>query len=242
MENSIYLGLSRQVTLRTNMDIIAQNVANINTSGYRGQNTLFTEFLSDPRGADDPLSFVNDEGQYQVTAPGSLRTTGSQLDIAIQGPGYIGIQAPSGNIEYSRDGNFQLDAIGVLTTQAGFPVASAGGGDIIVPPGSTEVKIDENGFVSNQNGQVGQIMISEFENVQQLEARGNNLYAIVGGAAIPAIESRVKQGMLEGSNVNPILETTRMITTLREYQSIQNVLQTENDRLRSAIQKLTGGG
>ena len=242
MENSIYLGLSRQVTLRTNMDIIAQNVANMNTTGYRGQNTLFQEYLSKPRGYDDPLSFVNDEGQYQITSPGPLRQTGSQLDVAVVGPGFISVQAPSGEIEYTRDGNFSMDPSGILVTQAGFPVASAGGGNIVIPPDTKSVKIDEKGNVYSDDGALGQIGIFEFENVQQLEQRGNNLYAIVGGNANPATESRLKQGHLEGSNIKPVVEMTRMIETLREYQTVARVMERENERLRSAIQKLTGGG
>lgn len=242
MENSIYLGLSRQMTLRTNMDIIANNVANINTSGYRGQNTLFQEYLSKPRGYDDPLSFVNDQGHYQITAPGPLRQTGSDLDIALVGPGFIGVQAPGGDVEYTRDGNFSIDPSGILVTQAGFPVASSGGGNITIPAGSQNIKIDDKGNIYNQDGQLAQIGLFEFENVQQLEQRGNNLYAIVGGTANAAVETRVSQGSLEGSNVKPVVEMTRMIETLREYQSVQNVMQKENERLRSAIQKLTGGG
>ena len=242
MENSIYLGLSRQVTLRTNMDIIANNVANMNTNGYRGQNTLFQEYLSKPRGYDDPLSFVNDEGHYQITAPGPLRQTGADLDIAVVGPGFIGVQAPSGDVEYTRDGNFSMDPNGTLVTQAGFPVADIGGGTITIPPNTQNIKIDDRGNVSSDEGALGQIGIFEFENVQQLEQRGNNLYAIVNGTATPAQETRVRQGFVEGSNVKPVIEMTRMIETLREYQSVQNVMQKENERLRSAIQKLTSGG
>ena len=121
-------------------------------------------------------------------------------------------------------------------------MASAGGGSIIIPENSSEINIDYNGNVSNQDGQLGTIGIFEFENVQQLEQKGNNLYAIVGGDAIPATQSRVQQGSLEGSNVKPVLEMTRMIDTLRDYQSVQRVMDRENERLRSAIQKLTGGG
>ena len=131
----------------------------MNTTGYRGQNTLFTEYLSDPRGQDDPMSFVNDKGQYQITEPGSLRQTGSQLDVAVVGPGFIGVQAPGGDIEYTRDGNFSISPDGTLVTQAGFPVASLGAGNITIPEGSQEVAIDDRGNVSNQDGQLGQIGI-----------------------------------------------------------------------------------
>ncbi|HRQ61733.1 MAG TPA: flagellar hook-basal body complex protein, partial [Alphaproteobacteria bacterium] len=89
MENSIYLGLSRQMVLRTNMNIVANNVANMNTPGYRGQNTLFEEYVSDPRGSDDPLSFVYDYGQYEDTKQGPLSATSNPLDVALNGPGFM---------------------------------------------------------------------------------------------------------------------------------------------------------
>lgn len=241
MENSIYLGLSKQMVLQTNMDIVANNVANINTPGFRGQNLVFKEYISDPKGADDPLSFVFDEKEYEITDPGPVSVTGNALDVSLTGPGFFGIQGPGGETNFTRAGNFQLDAKGVLTTAAGFPVADTGGGPIIVPEGSTEIKIDETGFVSNQDGQLGQIMVMEFDNIQTLEAMGNNLYrAPVPG--VPAIDTVVKQGQLEGSNVKPVVEMTRMIETLRSFQSVQNILQTENDRLRTAIQRLTQQG
>ena len=241
MENSIYLGLSRQMTLRTNMDIIANNVANMNTPGYRAQNLVFREFLSDPRGTDDELSFVYDEQQYQVTDPGPIKVTGNALDVAMLGPGYFGVQAPDGEVAYSRAGNLQMAADGTLVNAAGLPVADAGGAPIVIPEGSTEIKIDEKGFISNQDGQLGQIMIVEFENLQELEPIGNGLYK-TDAATTPPTETKMKQGQLENSNVKPIIEMTRMIETLRTFQSVQKVLETENDRLRSAIQKLTGGG
>jgi flagellar basal-body rod protein FlgF len=239
MENSIYLALSRQIALRTNMDAVSNNIANMNTTGYRGQNVMFEEYISDPRYNDDEVSFVINHGQYQTTAPGPLKYTGNQLDVAVAGPGYMGIQGPGGEVMYSRAGQFQIDAAGVLADPNGRAVASAGGANIIIPAGSTEVKIDETGAVSNQNGQLGQIMMVEFANVQELEAVGNNLYR-TDAAPQPAAESRMKQGHLEGSNVNSITEMTKMIETLRTYQSVQNVLKTENERLRGAIQKLTG--
>ncbi len=240
MENSIYLGLSRQMALKTNMDIIANNVANMNTTGYRAQNLLFDEYISDPKGADDPLSFVIDQGQYQMTQPGSVSYTENPLDIALSGPGFMGVQGPGGEIMYSRAGNLKLDADRALTTAAGFLVSSAGGGGAIeIPQLATEINIDERGFVSDQNGQIGQIMLVEFENVQELEPIGNNLYK-TDGATREAANTLVQQGHLENSNVKPIVEMSRMIETLRAFQTVQNLLQTENERLLGAIEKLTG--
>lgn len=240
MENAIYLGLSRQVALDTNMQIIANNVANMNTTGYRAQNLVFQEFISDPRGGDDELSFVYDERQYENTTPGAIKFTSNPLDVALNGPGFIGIQAPGGEVQYTRDGSFQISANGTLVTGAGFPVADGGGAEITIPEGSSDISIDENGFVSNQDGQLGQIMVVEFENTQTLEAQGNNLYR-TDAAAQEANNTIVQQGALEGSNVQGVVEVTRMVETLRSFQSVQQVLQSENERLRTAIQRLTRG-
>ncbi len=238
MENSIYLGLSRQVTLQRNMNIIANNVANMSTPGFRGQNLMFHEFISDPRGNEDPLSFVYDEGQYQLTAPGSVENTGRSLDVALDGPGFFGVQGPAGEIMYTRAGNFSKAADGTLVTQAGFPVAGAGGGNIVIPDGSIEVNIDQTGFVSNQDGQLGQIMVSEFENLQTLDPYGENMYRTTAAPGNPD-NTRTMQGQVESSNVKPVVEMTRMIETLRSFQNLQNMMQSENERLRNAIQKLT---
>ncbi len=238
MENSIYIGLSRQMTLRDNMDVIANNVANMNTAGYRGQNLLFREYLSDPRGADDPLSFVFDQGMYENTAAGPVKKTENPFDVYLDGPGFLGVLGPEGKTFYTRAGNLQMKADGTLVTSAGDPVSSAGGAPINIPAGSTEISIDEKGFVSNQDGQVGQLKITEFENPQTLAAYGNNLYQTDETGA-PAVKTRTRQYQLEGSNVQPVIEMTRMIDTLRSFQSVQQILQSENERLRGAIRALT---
>ncbi|MCB1531629.1 MAG: flagellar basal-body rod protein FlgF [Alphaproteobacteria bacterium] len=238
MENSIYIGLSRQMALQTNMDIIANNVANANTTGFRAQNLLFEEYISDPRGADDELSFVIDRGQYQNTAPGSIKMTGNQLDVALEGPGFLGVQAPGGQIAYTRDGHFEMRADGTLVTAAGYPVASGGGGSITIPQGSTEINIDQRGFISNQDGIIGQLSVSEFPDLQQLKPLGNNLYQ-ADAPAQAATNTNVYQGHLEGSNVQAVVEVTRMIDTLRAFQSTQQVLQSESERLNTMIERLT---
>lgn len=241
MENTIYLGLSRQVVLRNNMDIIANNVANVNTPGYRAQNLMFAEHLANPKGGDDKLSFVYDKAEYKNTQAGPVRVTGNELDVALTGPGFMGVKGRDGNTYYSRAGNFMLDEQGVLMTQGGNPVAGAGGGSIIIPTNSTVVEIDDRGVISNQDGQIGQIMLVEFDNPQQLTPYGDNLYA-ANTPALPATETIVKQGQLEGSNVLAVVEVTRMIDTLRNFQSMQQILQTENERLRTAIQRLSRQG
>lgn len=237
MENSIYVGLSRQVALQQQMDTISNNLANMTTPGYRGQNIVFLEYVEKLKGNPDPLSMVLDYGQYQVTDPGPLKQTGNTLDVAVNGPGYFGIQTPEG-VMYTRAGNFQVNVNGELVDGRGRPVVDAGGGIITIPGGETQVDISESGFVSTPQGQVGQLMVVEFENVQDLEAQGNGLYK-APAPGTPAVESRVMQGMLEGSNVNPITEMTRMIEVSRAYQSTQRLLMAEHERQRTMIQKMT---
>lgn len=237
MENSIYLGLSRQMVLKTNLDIVANNIANMNTAGFRSQEPLFEEYISDPARGDDPLSFVYDYGQYQNTLPGPQQQTGNIYNVALNGPGWLTVQGPTGETVYTRDGNFQRSADGTLLTAGGFPVLSSSG-PINIPANSTEVVIDEKGTITNQNGILGHLSVVEFENQQVLDPVGNNLYRS-NVAGNTAKETTVHQGFLEGSNVNPVMETNRMIQILRDYQSIQKMLENEHERLRSTIQKLT---
>lgn len=238
MENSIYIGLSRQMALRDNMDIIANNIANANTPGYRGQNLLFTQFISDPKGTDAPLSMVYDSGAYRDTVSGPVQVTSNPLDIALTGPGFIGVKGQGGKTAYTRDGGFQISPDGTLVTNAGTPVSSKGGSTISIPKTSTEIHIDAKGVVSNQSGQLGQIKIVEFADAQKLTPLGNNMYQTTA-AEQPATHTTVAEGQIEGSNVKPILEMTRMIETLRNFQAVQGVLDTEHSRIREAIQTLT---
>lgn len=237
MENSIYLGLSRQMVLQTSMSVIANNIANMNTTGFRAQNSVFEQFVSDPRFADDPLTFVVDNRQYQSTDYGAFTQTGNPLNIALNGPGYIAVQLPGGETGYTRDGDFTMRPDGTLVNASDDPILGQGG-PITIPADATEISIDENGIVSTQAGAVGQIQIVEFANSQTLEPRGNNSYITDAPTLLPD-NTVVRQGFLEGSNVQPVLEMTRMIEILRDFQSTQRLLESEHERIRGLIQTLT---
>lgn len=237
MENSIYLGLSRQMVLMNNMDIVSNNLANMNTSGFRGQNPVFEEYISDPRYGDDPLSFVYDYGQYQMTDPGSMQQTNNPLNVALTGSGFMAVEMPNGETGYTRDGNFAKRADGTLVNASNYPILGQGG-PIVIPSDSKKISIDEKGIISNEGGPIGQLQVTEFDNVQELNPVGNNLYTSEGGNR-PAEETVVNQGFLEGSNVQSITEMNRMIKILREFQSTQKLLEGEHERLRGAIQSLT---
>lgn len=236
MENSLYVGLSAQVALEQRMALIANNVANMTTPGYRGQNAVFKEFISSKPRMDADVSLVLDYGQYEMTDPGPIKITGNPLDVALVGPGFIGVQTPEG-IQYTRAGNFSLNELGEIVTSRGMQVAGAGGGPVVIPADAKSVAIDEKGVVSTDQGVVGALMLAEFSDLQKMEPTGNGNYK-TDEPALPAEKTRVMQGKVEGSNVLPVVEMTRMIDVSREYQSVQRMVQSEHERLRTAIQRI----
>lgn len=237
MENGLYIGLSRQMVLRTSMDLVANNIANANTPGYRAQQPLFKEYISDPKGGRDPISMVTDYGQYDITAPGTVQVTGNDLDVALTGPGFMGINTPAGDVQYTRAGNFALNNNREIVTPVGMTVAAEDGGAIQIPAGAKDVRIDKEGRVSTDQGEVGRLMIREFDNPQSLTPQGHGLYK-TAEAGNTAENTVVSQGQIEGSNVEPVREMTHMISISREYQTLQRMLQNDHERQRTAIQRL----
>lgn len=237
MENSIFIGLSRQIALDRQMSLVANNIANVNTPGYRAQNMVFTEYLENPKSSTKKMSMVLDYGQFQSTAPGSIRQTGNQLDIAIEGQGFLGVQSTEG-LAYSRAGRLSLNINGELVNAAGLPVVNDGGSPITIPADAREITIAQDGSVSTDKGVISKLKLVEFANEQDLEPFGNNLYRSTA-APRPAENSRIIQGAYEDSNVQAVLEMTRMIDVSRQFQSVQRMLQGEHDRQRTMIQKLT---
>lgn len=242
MPNTIFAGLSQQIAVQRQMEIVANNIANASTPGYRAQHIVFSEYLKggnsrvDTEGGDR-LSMVLDYGHYQSNLQGSIKQTGNPLNIALEGPGYIGVQTDDG-VAFTRAGNFQLNGNGELITANGDIVSSIGGGPLSIPAEAEEVKISQDGTISTDQGIVGQIMINEFENEQTLEAIGHGLYRS-DDEGVPATQTTAIQGAIEGSNVEAVVEITRMIDILRSYQRTQNMMNTEHERERSMIQRLS---
>jgi flagellar basal-body rod protein FlgF len=237
MESSLYVGLSRQMVLDHAMTMVANNVANANTAGYRAQNPMFQEYISKERYDKDNLSMVYDMGQYDTTSPGTTQLTGNPYDVALNGPGFMAVTAPSGEMQYTRAGNFTVNNSNELVTSSGYKVAGPGGDAITIPTGAKQVNITDAGEVTADGNTVGRIGVFEFDNLQELKPEGNGLYSAKTPGR-PATETKMVQGALEGSNVNAIQETTRMIEILRTYQSTMNMIKNEQDRQVSAISTL----
>lgn len=239
MEDPLYIGLSRQVALQRQMSLVANNIANVNTPGYRADKVLFEEFVAKPKPMKEEISMVFDYGQFKDVAPGKTSFTGNPLDVALEGPAFMMVETAEGT-KYTRAGNFSLNNNGELVTAAGNPVLNDGQARIIIPEGAKDIVIAKDGQIVTDQGAAGKIGMVEFGNVNNLRSTGDSYYVADNGeVAIPAQNTNMRQNMIEGSNVQAVLEMTDLIEVSRQFQSLQRTLQNEHDRQRSTIQKLS---
>lgn len=236
MENSVYIAMSRQATLEREMDITANNLANVNTPSYKAEKLVFREFLMDTQRRAPGLSYVQDLGQYRVLDEGPIRQTGNPLDVAISGDGYFVVDTELGD-RYTRHGRFQLDADGTLITGTGEPVQGEAG-PIVIPPGETDLSISGDGVISGNNGQLGQLRIVRFENPEELRRAANGMFTAQEDP-VDVGNPKIIQGSLEDSNVEAVLELTNMMRISRDHQRVKKFLDQEDRRMRDMIDKLT---
>jgi flagellar basal-body rod protein FlgF len=249
MENALLVGLSRQMVLERQMDVVANNVANVNTNGYKADKSLFAEYLKSGAhednfvGQDRRVSFVLDGGIFKDFSQGPTEQTKNPLDVAIDGGGFLAVQTPAGE-RYTRDGALQINNQGQLVTAGGNPVLG-NSGPIVFQPTDHDVSIAADGTVTVLEGITridsvrGKLRLVSFAQAQALLKDGSNLYSAgAGTAAQPDIASKVRQGFVEKSNVNSVTEMSRMIEVTRTYTQIATLLQQQSDLHKSAIQQL----
>ncbi|AJD50896.1 MULTISPECIES: flagellar basal-body rod protein FlgF [Thalassospira] len=248
MENVTYIALSRQKTLRSMMNNISQNLANMNTTGYKEEKMMFTDWVAKNKDApfrgEREISLVQDIAQFRDTRVGNIEITEQPLDVALSQPDmFFAVQTPTG-VQYTRNGNFTVDPGGQLVTNQGLPVLSDAGQPIFFNEADGQVKIKGDGSISTDIGQIGRLQVVTFDNVQDMNKTGSSLYSIIKenpndpDGAQPVENPGVVQGALEKSNVNPISSMTQMIDVLRTYQSVTRSLESENERQRNMISKL----
>ncbi|KAA5606759.1 flagellar basal-body rod protein FlgF [Roseospira marina] len=243
MQTPSYIALSRQTALWRQMDVVANNIANMNTPGFKGESLMFSEYRTPSRGTDsafaDMLSYTYDFGSHRDVALGPMEQTGNPLDLAINGPGYFEVETDFGRF-YTRNGRFMLDADGMVVTGQGHPVLSTNGTPFFVAPNERDIVIARDGTVSTENGAIGQLNIVSFEDEQALLRVQAGLYDAGEQDPQAAEGLAIEQGMLEGSNVEPTREITRLIDTQRAYEAVQKLIEDESDRQQRAIKALTG--
>ncbi len=244
MQPSNIILLSGEQALQKSLDVIANNVANASTVGFKRENISFNTILSQVPNNTKPLQLIGNGATYRDTSNGAITKTGNDLDLAISGKGYFEVQRADGTTAYTRAGSFQLDNQGQLVTHSGEPVLSQSGQPILVPSTTSQINISGDGSVSGRvdNGnalaQLGQIAVVKFDNEQGLQPVGNGAYT-TNQAAQPSTDGSIVQGAVEQSNVNPIAEMTSMIEVSRSYQQIINLISSERDRSQQAVERLS---
>ena len=225
MENALLIGLSRQVALQRELDVVANNIANLNTTGFKADGSIFEEFLmpvareSGFAGKDGRLSFVQDRATWQDFSQGPVQQTGNPLDVAIDGEGFLAVQTPRGE-RYTRNGALQINAAGELVTSEGYKVLGDGG-PIVLQPQDRDVSIGRDGSISVAAGSRGRLRLVNFAQPQQLKKDGTSTFVAPTGVRPEAsTTTHVIQGAIEKSNVRGVLEMTRMIDVTRTYATV----------------------
>ncbi len=244
MENSLLVSLSQQLATYRAMDVIANNIANVSTPGFKRDSAKFEEYVAMMRPAEgqkgmQAVSFVKDAGVTRDTGQGNIEQTGAPLDLAISGKGYFAVQTPAG-IRYTRDGHFSLDGNGNLVTSQGYQVQGDGGA-ITIAPTDGDINIAPDGMISSVvrgvGNQLGKIKVVNFADDSLLTRQGSNLYSTGQTPNTPATVN-IRQGALEASNVQPVIEISKMLEVQRAYEATANLSKSEEDMMSQAIQRL----
>lgn len=241
MENTSYVALSSMTMLMRQMDVIANNMANVNTASFKQQYMVVNEYDKNTTGTEK-LAMVQDFAVLRDLRQGALVATDNPLDLAIDGDGYYAMETSSGP-RYTRSGAFTLDSTGTIVNHEGNPLLDVRNRPIQVPATLIDLRVAADGTITGtdptnrQQQTVGQIRLVKFENPHYLKELGNGLLE-TEESPITADKAQIRQYMQEESNVNPVLTLTEMIDVQRKYQSTQNFLDKEDERMRDMLQRL----
>ncbi|WP_300555918.1 flagellar hook-basal body complex protein [Maricaulis sp.] len=245
MDNAMMIGLSRQMTLRRAMDVVANNIANANTAGFKVEHLLHEAQPADTATHTDgpsDIQFATTWGMGRDFSQGDIELTNRLYDMAIEGEGFFGVET-AGGVQYTRDGRFRLDEIGQLVTADGSPVLDADTrAPIVLDPSVQDLRIVGGGQILENGNPVGRIGVFEIEDRARLSKAGTGRfeYPLQPGEAEPLamFEPVVRQGYVEASNVSSITELTDMMAVMRSYQSVSKFLKEAEDLQKRSIERL----
>lgn len=236
MDNALYVNLSRQTALMRELSTIATNIANMNTSGFRREASVFSEYIKAVDGPVGSLSMTAARSRYADASQGVLTQTNGMFDVAIEGDGYFQVETPFGQ-RLTRAGAFTPNPQNELVTMEGYRVLNAAGGPVFIPPDARNVSIAPDGSLSADGRLIDQLGMATIDNPGALRRAAGTLLEAVEPVR-PATDARIVQGFLESSNVNAIAEVSRMIEVQRAYELGQGLMQGEHDRIEKAIQTM----
>jgi flagellar basal-body rod protein FlgF len=250
MENAVLIGLSRQTALQRELEVVANNIANLNTTGFKADGAVFSEFLRDKADTDQfaaqdrRLSLVQDRMNWHDMSQGVVQQTGGPLDIAIDGDGMLAVQTAGGE-HYTRNGALQLNNLGQVVTTNG-DVVLGESGPIVIQQTDRDIVINKDGTIKVREGQSlnsdstrGKLRLVRFDDPQQLRKDGASSYnAPAGVQPQPIANPNVIQGAIEKSNVRSVIEMSRMIEVTRAYTEVANIISQQNDLRKNSLQQL----
>ncbi|EHH68066.1 flagellar basal-body rod protein FlgF [Gluconobacter morbifer] len=241
MENSTYIALSRMDAQQRAMDVVANNMANSSTAGYKRENVLFTDYLSHQHGSQQPdgaetESYTQDRATYRNYDQGDMQQTGNPLDLALGGAGYFQVRT-AGGVRLTRAGTFAEERDGTIVDEAGNPLLGQDGQPLVLPPNDHRITISSDGVISTETGEQGQIGIVTAQDDNQLHAEGSRL--LKSDQPTSAVERpNIVQGMIESSNVQTMTEVTKMLDIQRNFQFMAQFVDAEATRQQNAIDKI----
>ena len=235
MESSSNIVLSRQTALKREMTAVANNIANLNTTGFKAELMMYDQ-VKVPGSNGESLSYVIDRGSVRDMRPGSVSLTGNPFDLAITGDGYFSIDNGTETV-FTRNGAFMVDKDGKLSTKNGDTVLDDGNNPILVPPGSNSLQIAEDGTIASDGEILGKLQIVSFDSEMLMKSIGDGLLKTEQEPQL-AEAARITQGALEGSNVQSMMEMTKLIEIHRSYERMANFIKNEDERQRDLIRRI----
>lgn len=237
MDNTVYTALNRQVGLFREMAVVANNLANMSTTGYRREAVVFSEFLHAPGSETDTLSIAHANGQATDLSQAGFTETGRPLDMAIDGDGFFLIQSELGTY-LTRSGSFVQASNGNLVSPDGNAVLDFSSSPIQIPSGIAALTIASDGTISGDGNPVTRIGIwrpTDLSRTNRVDGVG---FEVSSEDTVPSEDYQIRQGFLERSNVEPVEEISRMIEVQRTYELGQSFLEKEDERIRNLVRTL----
>lgn len=235
MDNPGYIALTRMRGLADELRVVANNVANLSTTGFRGERLVFAEVLVEADVDGGALAMATPRAHVTDTTPGGFAATGAPLDLAIEGDGFFQVQTPDG-VRLTRAGAFSRSVEDLVVNAQGHALLDAGGAPVALPPDAVDIRIAEDGTVSVDGDPVAQIGLVRADPTSIVRLDGVLFRADRG--VEEDVESRLMQGFIEQSNVSPVAEIARLIDVQRAYELGQHLLDLEDQRIREAVRTL----
>ncbi|MBO8157990.1 flagellar basal-body rod protein FlgF [Thermosyntropha sp.] len=245
MIKGLYTAASGMMLNMAKQDVIANNIANVNSTGYKKDQTVTKAFPQmlisrlNEKGSPKVIGSLGTgacvSGIYTDYSKGNLKRTDNEYDLAIDGEGFFVVALPGGEEGFTRSGNFKLNQEGILVNNQGYPVLDYN--DDLIYIEQENFTIDERGIISIDGEEITRLKIVVFDDLGQLIKKGDNIYTSSAGYTEDDA-SRILQGYLEESNVNAVKEMIDLITAVRSYESLQKVVQAEDEAIKTAVNQV----